>query len=76
MIGSLLYITASRPDTMHSVCLCARYQSQPKEAHLKSVKRILRYVNNTLDYGLFYPKDDSFELTSYSDADYAGCKSD
>ena len=76
MIGSLLYITASRPDIMHSVCLCARYQSKPKETHLKAVKRILRYVKHTLDYGLFYPKNDSFDLISYCDADYAGCKSD
>ena len=76
MIGSLLYITASRPDIMHSVCLCARYQSQPKETHLKAVKHILRYVKNTFDYGLFYPKNDSFNLISYCDADYAGCKSD
>ena len=61
MIRSLLYITASRPDIMHSVCLCARYQSQPKETHLKAVKRIIRYVNHTFDYGLFYPKNDSFD---------------
>ena len=76
MIGSLLYITASRPDIMHGVCLCARYQSKPKETPLKAVKRILRYVKHTLDYGLFYPKNDSFNLVSYCDADYAGCKSD
>ena len=76
MIGSLLYITASHPDIMHSVCLCARYQSQPKETHLKAVKRILRYVKYTLDYGLFYPKNNTFDLISYCDADYAGCKSD
>ena len=56
MIGSLLYITAGRPDIMYSVCLCARYQSQPKETHLKAVKRIIRYVKHTFDYGLFYPK--------------------
>ena len=62
MIGSLLYITASRPDIMHSFCLCARYQSQPKETHLKAVKHIIRYVKHTLDYCLFYPKNDYFEL--------------
>ena len=55
---------------MHSVCLCARYQSQPKETHLKAVKRIIRYVKHTSDYGLFYPKLDSFDLISYCDADY------
>jgi len=75
MIGSLLYITANRPDIMHSVCLCARYQSQPKETHLKAVKRIFRYVKYTFDYGLIYLKNDSFELISYCDADYASCKS-
>ena len=75
MIGSLLYITASRPDIMHSVCLCARYQSQPKATHLKAIRRIIRYVKHTSDYGLFYPTIDSFELISYCDADYAGCKS-
>ena len=64
MIGSLLYITASRPDIMHSVCLYARYQSQSKETHLKAVKRIIRYVKYTSDYGLFYPKNDSFDLIS------------
>ena len=76
MIGSLLHITTSRPDIMHSVCLCARYRSQPKETHLKAVKPIISYVKYTSDYGLFYPKNDSFNLISYCDADYAGCKSD
>ena len=76
MIGSLLYITSSRPDIMFSVCLCARYQSNPKESHIKAVKRIFRYLNNTINYGLFYPKSCTFDLLSYSDADFAGCKSD
>jgi hypothetical protein len=76
MIGSLLYITASRPDIMFSVCLCARYQSNPKESHLKAVKRIFRYLNHTHDFGLFYPKSSTFDLVTYSDADFAGCKSD
>ena len=53
MIGSLLYITASRPNIMHSVCLCARYQSQPKKTHLKAVKRIIRYVKHTLTMAYF-----------------------
>lgn len=76
MIRSLLYITTSRPDIIRSVCLYARYHSQPKETQLKVVKRILRYVKRTLDYGIFYPKNDSFDLISYCDADYAVCKSD
>ena len=76
MIGSLFYLTASRPDIMFSVCLCARYQSQPKESHLKVVKRILRYLKDSIDFGLFYPKQPSFDLISYSDADFAGYKTD
>ena len=76
MIGSLLYLTASRPDIMMSVCLCARFQAQPKESHHRAVKRILRYLTNTTDYGLFYPKGTAFQLISYSDADFRGCKTD
>nr|CAN65058.1 hypothetical protein VITISV_008902 [Vitis vinifera] len=74
MIGSLLYLTASRPDIMYSVCLCARFQSCPKESPLSAVKRILRYLKGTMDIGLWYPKGDNFELIGYSDADFAGCK--
>ena len=75
MIGSLLYLTASRPDIMLSVCICARYQCTPKVSHVTAVKRIFRYLSKTLDFGLYYPKLSSFELMSYSDADYAGCRS-
>ena len=56
MIGSLLYLTASRPYIMLSVCLCARFQSCPKESHLKVVKRILRYLCGTSKYGLWFSK--------------------
>jgi hypothetical protein len=76
MIGSLLYLTASRPDIMFSVCMCARFQANPKESHLFAVKQILRYLKDTWDFGLFYPRSTSFELISYSDADFAGNKSD
>jgi len=76
MIGSLLYLTASRPDIMFSVCLCSRFQSCPKESHMHALKRIFRYLKSTCDFGLFYPKTRSFDLIAYSDADYAGCKSD
>jgi hypothetical protein len=76
MIGSLLYLTASRPDIMFSVCLCARFQSCPKESHLIAVKRIFRYLLRTIDLGLWYPKSNSFDLISYTDADFAGCKID
>ena len=72
MIGSLLYLTASRPDIMFSVCVCARFQSDPKESHLKCVKRIFRYLSDTQDLGLWYNKAKSFELRSFVDSDYAG----
>ncbi|KAK8624782.1 hypothetical protein V6N13_089668 [Hibiscus sabdariffa] len=76
MIGSLLYLTASRPDIMFSVCLCARFQANPKESHLKAVKRIFRYLQDTLSLGLWYSRDSTFDLHAYSDADYGGCKID
>ncbi|KAJ9564242.1 hypothetical protein OSB04_000208 [Centaurea solstitialis] len=63
MIGSLMYLTASRPDIMFSTCLCARYQSKPKESHLKAVKRIFRYLKGTVNLGLWYPKGSGYELT-------------
>ncbi|GJQ96216.1 hypothetical protein Tco_0007355 [Tanacetum coccineum] len=74
MIGSLMYLTSSRPDIVHSTCLCARYQAKPTEKHLKEVKRIFCYLQGTINMGLWYTKDSGFELTGFSDADYAGCK--
>ncbi|KAI3667040.1 hypothetical protein L6452_42082 [Arctium lappa] len=76
MIGSLMYLTSSRPDIMFSTCLCSRYQAAPKESHLAAVKRIFRYLKGTADPGLWYPKDIGFQLTAYSDADHAGCMLD
>ena len=76
MIGSLLYLTASRPDIMFSVCMCAIFQASPKEAHLVSIKRILRYLKHTPSIDLWYPKRARFELVGYSGSDYAGCKVD
>ncbi|KAJ9539963.1 hypothetical protein OSB04_026469 [Centaurea solstitialis] len=76
MIGSLMYLTASRPDIMFSTCLCARYQAKPKESHLKAVKRIFRYLKGTANLGLWYPKGSGYELTGYTDADHGGCKLD
>ena len=76
MIGSLLYLTASRPDLMLSVCVCARFQSLPKESHMCLVKRIIRYVRGTLDLGLWYPRGSHFDLVGYCDADFAGCVTD
>ena len=74
MIGSLLYVTASRLNVMFSVCMYARFQASPRESHLKATKRILRYLKHTQNIGLWYPKGAKFELVGYSDSDYAGCK--
>ena len=71
MIGSLLYLTASRSNIMFSVYLCARFQSNPKESHLNVVKRIFRYLNDTQTLGLWYSKDSSIDLIGYSDVDFA-----
>jgi hypothetical protein len=76
MIGSLIYLCASRPDIMLSVCMCARFQANPKEVHLRAVKRIMRYLVYTPKFGLWYPKRSTFDLIGYSDTDYAGCKID
>nr|GEZ13990.1 retrovirus-related Pol polyprotein from transposon TNT 1-94 [Tanacetum cinerariifolium] len=74
MIGALMYLTSSKPDIVRSTCLCTRYQAKPTEKHLKEVKRIFRYLRGTVNTGLWYTKDSGFELTGFSDADYAGCK--
>nr|AAL58160.1 putative polyprotein [Oryza sativa Japonica Group] len=76
MIGSLLYLTTSRPDIMFSVCMCARFQAAPKECHLVAVKSILRYLKHSSTIGLWYPKSAKFMLVGYSDSGYAGCKVD
>ena len=76
MIGSLLYLTASRPDIMFSTCLCARFQANPREPHLIAVKRSFRYLNGTASLGLWYAREADFELCGYSDADFVGCKID
>jgi len=76
MIGSFLYLTASRPDIMFSVCMCARYQAFPKESHLKIVKINFRYISGTTNFGLWYPKGSSSCLVGFPDSDFAGCKSD
>ena len=76
MIGSLLYLTTSRPDIMFSTCLCARFQDDPKESHLIVVQRIFRYLKGAQTLGLWYPRELDFSLIGYSDSDYAGCKVD
>ena len=72
MIESLLYLTASRPDIMFATRLCAHFQSNPRESHLNAIKRIFKYLSGTLHLGLWYPRSLSFDLVSYSDADFAG----
>ncbi|GJT22554.1 putative ribonuclease H-like domain-containing protein [Tanacetum coccineum] len=70
MIGSLMYLTSSRPDIMFAVCACARYQVNPKVSHLHAVKRIFRYLKGQPKLGLWYPKDVPFDLVAYTDSDY------
>ncbi|GJS90634.1 retrovirus-related pol polyprotein from transposon TNT 1-94 [Tanacetum coccineum] len=74
MIGTLLYLTASRPDLQFAICMCARYQARPTEKHLNAVKRIFRYLKRTVNRGLWYPKDSSIALTTFADADHASCQ--
>ncbi|GJX36086.1 uncharacterized mitochondrial protein-like protein [Tanacetum coccineum] len=76
MIGSLMYLTSSRPDIMFVVCACARYQVNPKVSHLHAVKRIFRYLKGQPKLGLWYPKDSPLDLVSYTDSDYAGASLD
>ncbi|GKD43691.1 putative ribonuclease H-like domain-containing protein [Tanacetum coccineum] len=76
MIGSLMYLTASRPDIMFIVCACARFQVTPKGSHLHAVKRIFRYLKGQPKLGLWYPKDSPFDLEAYTDSDYAGASLD
>ena len=76
MVGSLLYLTVSRPDIMFATCLCARFQADPRESHLIAIKRIFRYLKGILNIGIWYPRESSFELIGYSDADFLGCKLD
>ncbi|GJZ16941.1 putative ribonuclease H-like domain-containing protein [Tanacetum coccineum] len=76
MIGSLMYLTSSRPDIMFAVCACARYQVNPKVSHLHAVKRIFRYLKGQPKLGLWYPKDSPFDLVAYTDSDYVGASLD
>ncbi|GJW94300.1 putative ribonuclease H-like domain-containing protein [Tanacetum coccineum] len=76
MIGSLMYLTSSRPNIMFTVCVCARFQVNPKVSHLHAVKRIFRYLKGQPKLGLWYPKDSPFNLVAYTDTDYAGASLD
>ncbi|GKB39286.1 hypothetical protein Tco_0884228 [Tanacetum coccineum] len=74
MVGTLIYLTTSRPDLTFVVCMCARYQAKPIEKHLHAVKRIFKYLRGTVNRGLWYPKDSSIALTAYAAADHAVAK--
>nr|GEX84858.1 hypothetical protein [Tanacetum cinerariifolium] len=76
MIGSLMYLTASRPDIMFAVCACSRFQVTPKLSHLHVMKRIFRYLKGQSNLGLWYPRDSPFDFEAYSDSDYAGANLD
>ncbi|GKC81588.1 hypothetical protein Tco_1137305, partial [Tanacetum coccineum] len=76
MIGSLMYLTASRPNIMFAVCACFRFQVTPKTSHLNAVKRIFRYQKGKPKLGLWYPRVSSFDLEAYSDSDYSGANLD
>ncbi|GJT64695.1 hypothetical protein Tco_1016175 [Tanacetum coccineum] len=74
IIGSLMYLTSSRPDLVFSVCMCALYQARPTEKHLHAVKLIFRYLKGTTNMGLWYSKDTSIALIAYADTDHVGCQ--
>ncbi|KAI3814090.1 hypothetical protein L1987_18835 [Smallanthus sonchifolius] len=73
MIGSLIYLTASRPDIMFAVCICSRFQAKPKESHLIALKRIFRYLKGKQRLGLWFPHGSNFEFNAYTDSDFGGC---
>ncbi|GJT77514.1 putative ribonuclease H-like domain-containing protein [Tanacetum coccineum] len=76
MIGSLMYLTAPRPDIMFIVYACARFQVTPKTSHLLAIKRIFRYLKGKPTLGLWYSRDSPFELLAYNDSNYAGATQD
>ncbi|GJR50820.1 putative ribonuclease H-like domain-containing protein [Tanacetum coccineum] len=76
MIGSLMYLTASRPDIMYAVCVCSRFQVTPKISHLNAVKRIFKYLKGKPNLGLWYPRESPFDLEAFSDSDYGGSNLD
>jgi hypothetical protein len=76
MIGSLLYLTATRPDIQFLVCLCTRFQASPRTSHRQVVKHIFGYLRHTSDFGLWYSASSSLALHGFSDADFAECRLD
>ena len=76
LVGSLIYLTNSRPDIVHAVSIVSRFMSNPSKAHFAAAKRILRYVKGTKDFGILYEADRDFNLTGYTDSDWAGITDD
>ncbi|GJX34594.1 retrovirus-related pol polyprotein from transposon TNT 1-94 [Tanacetum coccineum] len=74
MVGSLMYLTVSRPDLVFAVCMCTRYQAKPTKKHFEAIKHVFRYLKGTINMGLWYSKDNAMSLTAYADADHAGCQ--
>nr|GFC79714.1 uncharacterized mitochondrial protein AtMg00810-like [Tanacetum cinerariifolium] len=74
MIGTLLYLTDNRPDLQFAICMCSRYKAWPIKRHFHAVKRIFRYLHGTVNWGLWYSKDSSIALTTFADANHAGCQ--
>nr|GFC47443.1 uncharacterized mitochondrial protein AtMg00810-like [Tanacetum cinerariifolium] len=74
MVGSLMYLTTSRPDLVFVVCMCARYQAKPTKKHLEALKRVFWYLKGTINWGLWYSKDTAMALTAYADADHVACQ--
>ena len=72
MIGSLLYVTSYRLDVKQAIGMVARFQVAPKESHVQAVKRIFKYLKGTIDLGLWYPRNKTFSLKSYSYANWVG----
>nr|GEX78886.1 hypothetical protein [Tanacetum cinerariifolium] len=73
VVRAFMYLTASRPDIVHVTCYCAHYQAKPTKKHLTTIKQIFWYLKNTINMGLWYPKDTGFKLTAFLDSDHAGC---
>nr|GFB00980.1 hypothetical protein [Tanacetum cinerariifolium] len=74
MVGSLMYLTASRPDLVFAVCMCARYHASPTKKHLEALKWVIWYLRGTINWELWYPKDTAMALMAYADVDHAGCQ--
>nr|GEZ55637.1 hypothetical protein [Tanacetum cinerariifolium] len=74
MVGFLMHLAGSRPDLVFIVCMCARYQASPTKNYLQALKQVFRYLRGTINWGLWYPKDTAMALTTYADADHAGCQ--